>query len=1387
MKRSRTIAVAALGLTLTAAMLITANKFNSDFAIRGETNTYTLTLNSSNKVTSDGDHVVTSNGGGQVTYTYSNVASSTSGHVTLNSGGTFANKDIIHSITGLTVNFSGSLQARTSYDSNTWSEYFTLVSGSEYDLGSNPYFIEFKAINGSSTVNTLTCKYSCLVNSDIPTVSTDYTLVTDASQLSIGSKIVITNSTPSVAMSATQGSNNRGEESITSLNSGQKIQINNNVAEFTLGEGTTSGTYSFKDENGYLCAASSSKNYLRSESTLSSDSSFTVEISSNNATVVSQGSYTRDTIRYNNDSNSGHLFSCYSGGQQPIRLYQAGGAIPAPEDEIGFIATDSNASTYKTSDSFASTNNLVVKAISSDGTQSVLTSGFTYEIRNSSNVVIDPSEPFTNAGQYTLKVSYKKYVPQTINLLVSGSTFNPIVEIANDSISATFNTSDKFSTFLSGGEWGTTVMYADEDMDQIYYANFASNDLEFTLLDPSGVSHDVDTVFGTEGTWTAKVTYTLDPTIKDETEFTVSIVPVQTITLDKSSATIEVDDQLQLEVTNVGPTDATHKEYTWSSSNSSVATVSTTGLVTGVAPGSAVVKATANDGSNVYGQCTITVVAASSVKYTFTNKSWNASPANWTSGADGYGFLDNRGIQVGTTHSGANGTSPVSYSNVTKVVLTVCSNTSSGAGSYNVKVGSTSIGDQSITSSGGTTLRELTFIPSSSVSGNVKITITSTANSIYLYSAEIFTGEPVYPTDISLTSSNTSIGIGETTTINVGYTPSDANVKNLTWSSSNQSVATVSDGVVTGVSVGSATITCTAQGESSTITKTINISVHAISVTSVSLSPNTLSIYVGGTGNLTATVSPANATNKNVSYSSNKTNIATVNSSGVVTGVATGSATITVTTQDGSKTATCSVTVNAAPSVAKTTIRETYQDYHANGYYNCDCTPTTEHPKLLIVPVWFTDSSSYISNDKKESVRQDIGTAYLGTNSETGWRSVKTYYEELSGGRTSLTGTLTSWWECGRSSTATTDSVTETMVEEAKNWYFTNNPSDKKTNYDTDGNGFIDGIILIYGAPDYQKKSGNDNLWAYCYWLQSNNPNKTNPTANVFFWASYDFMYGSNANSRTGHTYGNGYTAHCTIDAHTYIHEMGHVFGIDDYYDYGSGNYKPAGGFSMQDYNIGCHDPYSVMAWGWADPFIPTTSCTIDLHPFQTTKELILLTPEWNAYDSAFDEYLLLELYTPTGLNKFDCDYQYDTYPLGPSTTGIRLWHVSADLASNSSGKWYYADSVTSGDVLHMFKNTYGTSSDHGSIFSSGTGSPYYWCNLLQLIRNKTTETYKSKNNLSSGDLFGNGSSFDMNTFKKQFYYEGLLNDESTLGWSFSVSITGSGDNAVARVTCTKA
>jgi len=137
--------------------------------------------------------------------------------------------------------------------------------------------------------------------------------------------------------------------------------------------------------------------------------------------------------------------------------------------------------------------------------------------------------------------------------------------------------------------------------------------------------------------------------------------------------------------------------------------------------------------------------------------------------------------------------------------------------------------------------------------------------------------------------------------------PGTATNKNVSWGSSSNAIATVnSNGLITAISTGTATITVTTEDGSKKNTLTASI---LNQVTEVSLSANTLTVNRGSTGTLTASILPTNAFNLAVRWTSFNTRIATVSSSGVVTGVSAGQAIITVITVSGGLSASCLVTV----------------------------------------------------------------------------------------------------------------------------------------------------------------------------------------------------------------------------------------------------------------------------------------------------------------------------------------------------------------------------------------------------------------------------------------------------------------------------------------------
>ena len=183
--------------------------------------------------------------------------------------------------------------------------------------------------------------------------------------------------------------------------------------------------------------------------------------------------------------------------------------------------------------------------------------------------------------------------------------------------------------------------------------------------------------------------------------------------------------------------------------------------------------------------------------------------------------------------------------------------------------------------------------------------------------------ETVGVSSVTVTPSRIEIIEGGSAALSARVSPEAASDRVVSWSSSDRSVATVDKtGTVQGLKPGTATVTATAEGKSGTCTVTVKA--KAVNVTEVTLDKTELTLTEGETETLTATVKPDNADNKKVKWSSDKTEVATVDGAGKVTAVKPGEAVVTVTTEDGGKTASCKVTVKAkAVNVTEVTLDRT--------------------------------------------------------------------------------------------------------------------------------------------------------------------------------------------------------------------------------------------------------------------------------------------------------------------------------------------------------------------------------------------------------------------------------------------------------------------------------
>ena len=401
------------------------------------------------------------------------------------------------------------------------------------------------------------------------------------------------------------------------------------------------------------------------------------------------------------------------------------------------------------------------------------------------------------------------------------------------------------------------------------------------------------------------------------------VIPVTGVSLDQMSLTMVAGDNRTLTAT-VSPSDATDKSVTWSSSNTSVATVSATGVVTAKAGGSATITVTTNDGGKT-ASCSVTVSVP------VTGVSLNKTSLTLSEG-------DTQTL-----------TATVSPTTATDKEVTWASDNETVA---------------TVTSSGAIVAKN---------AGTAVITVT-THDGAKTASCAVTVKPRV--TGVSLDNTSISLTVGSTQTLTATVTPADALDKSVTWSSNNTSVATVSTyGVVTAKAAGTATITVRTNDGGKTATCTVTVT--AISVTGVSLNKSSLTLYEGDSETLTATVSPTNATNKSVTWSTSNSSVASVTSSGRITALSAGSATITVTTSDGGKKATCSVTVKSDPHGAVDlglSVKWSSYNYGASsvtakgGYYMWGDPNGTAQPFEFSPP-----SVSSISGTQYDIVRQHWG------------------------------------------------------------------------------------------------------------------------------------------------------------------------------------------------------------------------------------------------------------------------------------------------------------------------------------------------------------------------------------------------------------------------------
>jgi len=499
------------------------------------------------------------------------------------------------------------------------------------------------------------------------------------------------------------------------------------------------------------------------------------------------------------------------------------------------------------------------------------------------------------SGQSYTKTAYDSATSNEEESFVSvdGTTWQDVYNL-NVGYTVTLkdtNACIKAFTTISDGEPTVTVTGVSLDKENITIKEEETATLVATVLPEdatnqniiwSSSDEDVATVANgvitgvSEGTATIKVK-TEEGNFEDTCTVTVEEkatekVAVTGVTLNKQTVTIK-EDATETLVATVEPADATNQNVIWSSNDNTVATVAN-GVVTGVSTGTATITVTTQDGSFT-DTCVVTVEEKVVTPTTVAVTGVTLNKETVTIKEEETETLVATVMPEDATNQN------VIWSSNDNTVATVASGVITGVSE-----------------------------------GTATITVTTqdgsfTDTCVVTVEEKVVTPTTVAVTGVTLDKQTLTLKEGITQTLVPTIQPADATNQNVIWSSSAENVATVANGVVTGVSVGTATITVKTQDGNFTATCIVTVEKSGnVKVTGIELDKKELKMQVGEKTNLVATIKPLNATNKEVLWTSSDENVATISEKGIIEALKVGTTTIIVATKDGNHKATCQITVS---------------------------------------------------------------------------------------------------------------------------------------------------------------------------------------------------------------------------------------------------------------------------------------------------------------------------------------------------------------------------------------------------------------------------------------------------------------------------------------------
>lgn len=336
-------------------------------------------------------------------------------------------------------------------------------------------------------------------------------------------------------------------------------------------------------------------------------------------------------------------------------------------------------------------------------------------------------------------------------------------------------------------------------------------------------------------------------------------------------------------------------------------------------------------------------------------------------------------------------------------------------------------------------------------------------------------------------------------------------------------------------------------------------------------------------------------------------------------------------------------------------------------FYQGGC-PTIGSPSVLVIPVEFKDVTAASKGYSIDKVKQ----AFNGSDANSDFYSVWEYYYLSSYGKLDLDITVVdSWFQPKYISTyyqnlsdnSDMQKGEQTIIDEALD-----SLEDKMdlSRFDSDKNGSIDAVVLV-NTLDINEE--NVMYWAYRYWNfyaddEGCYYEYDGVYANDYLWASYQFM--CEAFDENGDVY---YDEN-VINTYTFIHELAHVLGAEDYYDTAYVG-SPMDGCDIMDAMMGDHNPYTKFYYGWLTNsrlVVAEESVTLTLEAFDKNGDTIIIANNWDDNLGLFQEYYVIMYYRNVDLNSLDMGGGYF------ARDGILVYHINASLQldTNDGASYYY-------------------------------------------------------------------------------------------------------------------